>query len=160
MSEAMNEQELAAYVSAKVKSSMNREGDGLSTYRVDMLQRYRGEKYGNEKEGQSKVTTREIMETVEWALPSILDVFASGDKIVVFDPVGPEDEEASEQETKIVNHHLLKKNNGFRHKHQTQHNNRYRGQYTHYKSPRRSYKLLITRRNRIISEKSCNCMER
>lgn len=111
--EPMTEQALAAYIGSKVNSSMNREGDGLSTYRVDMLKRYKGELYGNEVEGQSKVTTREVMETVEWALPAILDVFASGDKIVVFDPVGPEDEELAEQETKIVNHHLLKKNNGF-----------------------------------------------
>jgi hypothetical protein len=53
------------------------------------------------------------LETVEWALPAALRVFAAGDRFVQFEPDGPEDEGEAEQQTDIASHYLLKENNGF-----------------------------------------------
>lgn len=77
------------------------------------LDYYNGEPYGTEIDGQSQVVSREVMETIEWAMPSLMRVFTSGDKIVQFEPVGQEDEEQAEQETDVINHVMMKHNNGF-----------------------------------------------
>jgi hypothetical protein len=37
-------------------------------------------------------------------MPNLMDIFAGSDEVVRFEPVGPEDEEAAQQETDYVNH--------------------------------------------------------
>ena len=52
--------------------------------------------------------------TIESALPQLLKVFVAGDKVVAFDPKGPEDQEAADQETDYINHVVMEKNEGFK----------------------------------------------
>jgi len=110
---AMTDTELLAVLSRLRGQMLNAEGGELSQNRQDNLDRYLGEPYGNELDGDSKYITREVMEAVEWALPSLLRIFTSGDRVVEYEPVGPDDEELAAQETDVVNHILLKENNGF-----------------------------------------------
>ena len=42
-----------------------------------------------------------------------MEIFASGEEVVLFAPVGPEDVAAAEQETDYVNHVFMQQNNGF-----------------------------------------------
>lgn len=79
----------------------------------DALDYYYGRPYGNEEFGRSQVTTLEVMEAIEWSLPGLIRVFVGGDRVCTFDPVGPEDEEAAEQESDLINHVFTKENNGF-----------------------------------------------
>src|SRR5207248_11038791 len=46
-------------------------------------------------------------------MPSLMDIFAGSDEVVRFEPVGPEDEAAAEQETDYVNHVFMQQNPGF-----------------------------------------------
>lgn len=85
----------------------------LSEERAAALDRYLGRPYGNEVEGRSQVVMRDVADTVEWIKPSLMKVFASGDEVCSFDPVGPEDIAQAEQETEYCNHVLMSKNNGF-----------------------------------------------
>jgi hypothetical protein len=85
----------------------------LNEERANALDRYLGRLYGNEQEGRSKVVMRDVADTIEWIKPSLMKVFASGDEVVKFEPVGPEDEEQAQQETDYCNHVLMQKNNGF-----------------------------------------------
>jgi hypothetical protein len=85
----------------------------LMESRSDALDRYLGRPYGDEVEGRSQVVMRDVSDTVEWIKPSLLKVFAAGEEVCKFSPVGPEDEEAAEQETEYCNHVLMKKNEGF-----------------------------------------------
>jgi|DEB0MinimDraft_6_1074348.scaffolds.fasta_scaffold00263_10 hypothetical protein len=109
---SMTDEQVKAFIGRKVASSMNDESGDLSTVRENSLKRYRGDQYGTERDGYSKYTTREVFETVEWVMPSILRVFTSGDKTVVFDGVNEEDEMAADQETDVVNHKVMKANDG------------------------------------------------
>jgi hypothetical protein len=81
---------------------------------ADAWDYYFGKKYGNEVDGRSSVITRDVLEAIEWAMPDLMRVFASGDKFVEFDPTGPEDIEQAEQETDYVNHIIVKKNDGWK----------------------------------------------
>jgi hypothetical protein len=96
----------------KHQEALARSGD-LDDDRRNALDRYHGRPYGDEVEGRSQVVMRDVADTVEWILPSLLKVFAAGDEVVAFDPVGPEDEAQAQQETDFCNHVLMTQNNGF-----------------------------------------------
>jgi hypothetical protein len=84
----------------------------LRSDRETALNHYYGRPYGNEQEGRAQVVTKDLMDTIEWMMPSLLRIFAQKDA-VQFDPVGPEDEQLAKQETAYVSHVLWKKNPGF-----------------------------------------------
>ena len=50
---------------------------------------------------------------IEGLLPQLMDIFAGSDEVVVFEPVGPEDEDAAAQETDYGNHVFMQQNAGF-----------------------------------------------
>lgn len=113
MADALTDDELVALIGQKLDRVINDDDGDVSALRQENFNYYYGKPYGDERDGYSKVVTREAYEAVEWALPSILRVFTSGDKIVTFDPVGKDDEAAAEQETDAVNHFLLNEASGF-----------------------------------------------
>lgn len=85
----------------------------LSDERAEAIKYYLAEPFGNEIEDRSQVVSTDTQDVIESALPQLLKVFVSGDKVVVFDPRGPEDVKAAEQETEYVNHIVMEKNHGF-----------------------------------------------
>lgn len=109
----MNSTDLIALIKAHREDSLGGEGGELASERADAMDHYQGRPYGNEQEGRSAVVSRDLAEAVDWALPAILRLFTHTGQIVVFDPVGPEDEKQAEQESDYVNQILMKDNNGF-----------------------------------------------
>ena len=109
----LTDSQILAKAQMEVTSTIGRWGSEISNERAVALDYYLGEVYGDEVEGRSQVITREVMETVEWILPSLIRIFADADNMVVFDPVGPEDEQQAEQETDVVNYVYWKQNKGF-----------------------------------------------
>ena len=69
--------------------------------------------YGTEEDGRSSVVTSDVLDAVEGMLPDLVEVFTGSDKAVVFEPVGPEDEESAVQITNACNYVFYKQNNGF-----------------------------------------------
>jgi hypothetical protein len=64
-------------------------------------------------EGRSRAVSTDVADTIEGLMPALMDIFTSGDEVVRFDPVGPEDVAAAEQETDYVNHVFMQQNPGF-----------------------------------------------
>lgn len=62
---------------------------------------------------RSAAVSTDVADTVEGLMPSLIEIFTSGDEVVEFTPVGPEDEEAARQETDYINHVFMKRNPGF-----------------------------------------------
>jgi hypothetical protein len=109
----MTKRELAAYVEQEIQGSLGY-GDGkLTQQRTDAMDRYYGKKYGNEQEGRSQIVTRDVADVIEWIMPSLMKIFTGGDKVVQFEPQGPEDVEAAKQATDYTNHVIMKQNPGF-----------------------------------------------
>lgn len=114
----MTDESLANYLHQQARLAQNREDGSLSHERSEILNRYRGEKYGAgspvaaEREGFSEYVTREVLETIEWAAPPINKVFLAGDRFVEFEPISQQDEKLAAQETDIVNHKILRANGG------------------------------------------------
>ncbi len=106
----MSESQVVGFLGRKIWQSMNDESGDISDDRKENFNYYIGAEYGNEREGYSQFVTREGLETIEWVLPSVLRVFLAGDKVVTFEPIGPEDEEQADQETDITNYFVMKAN--------------------------------------------------
>jgi hypothetical protein len=65
------------------------------------------------QDGRSKAVSTDVADTIEGLMPSLMDIFAGSDEVVRFEPVGPEDEAAAQQETDYVNHVFMQQNPGF-----------------------------------------------
>jgi hypothetical protein len=63
--------------------------------------------------GRSRAVSTDVSDTVEGLMPQLMDIFAGSDEVVRFEPVGPEDEKAAQQETDYVNHVFMQQNPGF-----------------------------------------------
>lgn len=74
---------------------------------------YLGEPNGTEVEGKSTLMSLDVADSVEWIMPQIMKSFTQTNEIVIFDPLGPEDERQAELESEYVYNVLMKKNNGF-----------------------------------------------
>ncbi len=107
----LSDEELKVIVDAELELSYV--GGELSDERSTGMDRYLGEPLGTEMEGRSQVHTRDVMETIEWIMPTLITIFTDSDSAVDIEPVGQEDEEAAEQETDYINHIFYKKNDGF-----------------------------------------------
>ena len=74
---------------------------------------YRGEPFGDEGEGRSRVVSRDVADTVRAILPSMMRIFFGGERVMEFSPVGPEDAEMAEQATDYVHYVFTRDNRGF-----------------------------------------------
>jgi hypothetical protein len=91
------------------------EATRLSGERSDAMSYYLGDmsKDMPSAEGRSSAVSTDVADTIEGLLPNLMDIFAGSDEVVRFEPVGPEDEEAAQQETDYVNHVFMQQNPGF-----------------------------------------------
>jgi hypothetical protein len=87
----------------------------LSDERASALNYYMGDmsKDMPAPDGRSKAVSSDVADTIEGLMPPLMDIFAGGDEVVQFAPVGPEDVAAAEQETDYVNHVFMQQNPGF-----------------------------------------------
>jgi hypothetical protein len=81
--------------------------------RQQALEYYLREPYGNEVEGKSQIVTGEVAEVVDGALPQLMRLFASGDKVVQFEPVNEGDGPFAQQASEYANWVFNKDNDGF-----------------------------------------------
>ena len=109
----MTKRELSAHLEQEISSALGYKDGKLTEQRSDALDRYYGKRYGNEQEGRSQIVTRDVADVIEWIMPSLMKIFTSGDKVVQFEPQGPEDVEMAKQSTDYVNHVIMRQNPGF-----------------------------------------------
>jgi hypothetical protein len=108
----LTDKDLITIIEGHERNALGGDTGELATDRADALKRYLGEPYGDELEGRSQVISKDFADAVDWIMPNLLRVFISSE-FLRFDPVGPEDEKAAEQESDYTNHVIMKENNGF-----------------------------------------------
>ena len=109
----MNREELLSIIRAERDNSLGVDSGELTNERAASLDHYHGRPYGDEQEGRSQVVSRDLSETIDWAMPAIMRIFVQSGEIAEFLPVGAEDEDQAEQESDYVNHVIMKDNSGF-----------------------------------------------
>jgi len=87
----------------------------VTTQREDALNYYIGnmQKDMPAMDGRSRAVSTDVADVIEGMMPQLMDIFAGSDEVVRFEPVGPEDEDAAQQETDYVNHVFMQQNPGF-----------------------------------------------
>ena len=108
----MDDSTLLAILKHDIDTSTGKSYEELNNDRAKALKYYLGEYYGNEVKGRSSIVTTEVADTVESMLPQVLKPFVSQDRVMYFEPVGPEDHESAKQETEYLNHVFYKDNDG------------------------------------------------
>jgi hypothetical protein len=112
----MSETELTAILAAERADSLSAmNASKLSEERSKALDYYMGDmsKDMPSQPDRSKAVSTDVADTVEGLMPSLMEIFASGDEVVSFRPVNADDVEAAEQETDYVNHVFWQQNPGF-----------------------------------------------
>lgn len=108
----LDDHDIRAIVGKRLADAVGSSHNELNVQREKALDFYFGRPLGNEIDGRSQVVSKDMMDTIEWLMPSLMRVFTIK-SAVQFDPVGPEDEEQAQQESEYVSHVLWKKNPGF-----------------------------------------------
>ncbi|MDB5611338.1 MAG: hypothetical protein JWP25_8238 [Bradyrhizobium sp.] len=112
----MSVSDLKAILASEKASALAAAGSAqLAEDRADAMDYYLGDmsKDMPAQEGRSRAVSTDVSDTIEGLLPGLMDIFAGSDEVVRFEPVGPDDEAAAQQETDYVNHVFMQQNPGF-----------------------------------------------
>jgi hypothetical protein len=74
---------------------------------------YNGAEYGDEEDGRSQVVARDVAETTDYMLTSVLDAFVASGRVVEFEPSSEDDEDIADDATEAM-HFLYRKKSGYR----------------------------------------------
>lgn len=86
----------------------------LADERTRGLEYYKGEMRDIKSlPNRSKAVSLDVADAIETILPDLVEIFTGGEDVASFQPVGPEDEDAAQQETDAVNHVVFSENPGW-----------------------------------------------
>jgi hypothetical protein len=109
----MDDKDFQSLINDHMVDAVNYYDTEYSMDRAETLDYYLGEPFGNEVENRSQVVATEVSDTIEYIMPQLMKVFQSSDKFAHFVARQPEDIEAAEQATDLVNYVMNNDNNGF-----------------------------------------------
>lgn len=109
----LDDKALLTLLQRKEDSAATRVHGRMARDRAAAEDRYFRRPMGNEETGRSQIVTSDVQDTIQWILPSLLDIFTASDEAVVFEPTQEEDVESSSQATDACNYVFYKANNGF-----------------------------------------------
>jgi hypothetical protein len=93
---------LVKRIQSHVRDGLNSDDGEVTDVRQTIFNAYMGDLLGNERDGQSQIVTREVLQAIEWALPALMRVFLGGVRVVEFKPSGPDDVQQAKHETDVV----------------------------------------------------------
>ena len=100
----MSEADLQAVVGSYISDAIQYIDDDISPVRAESTKYYRGDPFGNEVDGRSQVVSRDVRDSVQAVLPSMMRVFFGSEKVVEFVPRNANDMAMSEQATDYLNY--------------------------------------------------------
>ena len=106
------DEDLLARIQSEVSEAIGYD-DEIQASRDKAMDYYFGLPFGNEIDGRSNFVDSTVQDSIEWIMPSLMRVFASGDELVQFSPHGPEDVAMAEQATDYTNYVVTKDNDGW-----------------------------------------------
>ena len=71
----MDKLEFQALVRNEIENALGYHDSEYGADRIQAMDYYMGEKFGNEQEGRSQVTTTEVADTIEFVMPSLMRTF-------------------------------------------------------------------------------------
>ena len=109
----MNDIEFQSIVRNEVEQALGHYNTEYSQDRIEAMDYYLGEPFGNEQPDRSQVVSTEVSDTIEHIMPSLMRIFTQSDDYVRFVPHGPEDVAVAEQASDYCNWVINNDNRGF-----------------------------------------------
>ena len=106
----MTEEELQTAVRSYITDAIQYIDDDISPIRAESTKYYKGDPFGNEVDGRSQVVSRDVRDSVQAVLPSMMRVFFGSEKVVEFVPRSGEDIAMAEQATDYLNYVIQQDN--------------------------------------------------
>lgn len=99
---------------AFLQAEESRAYDGALMEEVEAaIESYNGSPYGDEEDGRSQVVARDVAETTDYMLTSVLDTFVASGRLVEFEPQNVGDEDLCDDATEAM-HYLYRRKSGYR----------------------------------------------
>ena len=105
--------EFQSIIRNEIEQSLGYYDTEYSQDRIQAMDYYLGEPFGNEQSDRSQVIATEVSDTIEHIMPSIMRIFTQSDDYVRFTPRGPEDVKKTEDASDYINWLVSSQNNGF-----------------------------------------------
>jgi len=109
----MNDVEFQGIVRNEIEQALGHYDTEYSQDRIDAMDYYLGEPFGNEQPDRSQVVSTEVSDTIEHIMPSLMRIFTQSEEYVRFSPHGPEDVGLAEQASDYCNWVINNDNRGF-----------------------------------------------
>ena len=109
----MDDIEFQGIVRNEIEQALGHYDTEYSQDRIDAMDYYLGEPFGNEQPDRSQVVSTEVSDTIEHIMPSLMRIFTQSDEYVRFAPQGPEDVIVAEQASDYCNWVINNDNRGF-----------------------------------------------
>lgn len=99
---------------AFLREEEGRAFDGTLLNEVEAaIKSYNGDNYGDEEDGRSQVVARDVSESTDYMLTSILDVMSASGNVIELEPQNEGEEDLCDDATQAL-HILYRRKNGFR----------------------------------------------
>ena len=99
----MTEGQLSTLIGQLISQNDDSLGATSGGVRRDAIRSYHGLPYGNEIEGHSQVILTDVLDTVEWIMPTLIDMLIGSGMLWKFGAQEPADRAGADQATDIVN---------------------------------------------------------
>jgi hypothetical protein len=113
VSTGMDEAALASILSSEIEDATSFIDSDIGPQRAKAIDRYFGRPYGDEEAGRSQIVSRDVHDTINAILPSLMRVFFGSENVVEFAPESEEDVANAEQATDYINYVVTVDNDGF-----------------------------------------------
>jgi hypothetical protein len=115
LSEKMDDERLKALLSQEISASLTYSDTELAQKNAKALEYFRGEMRDTPSaDGRSSAVSKDVSDVIGWMLPGIIRVFTASDRMAIYEPEKPGDEEFAEQATDYANYVFMKDNPGYR----------------------------------------------
>jgi hypothetical protein len=105
--------EVKGILSNEIQDAIGGEGSTVAQEQQTALDFYYGRPLGNEMKDRSQVVLLDVLEVVEWAMPSLMRMFTGSNRIARFKPKRPEDQRKADLATAYINHVFVNEMDGF-----------------------------------------------
>ncbi|ANN76803.1 hypothetical protein [Bordetella flabilis] len=116
----MSDDELGALIQGELNDAVSFTDMEIGPERAEATKRYRGDAYGDEEDGRSKVVSSDVRDVVLGQLPDLMRIFFGAENVVEYEPSGAVNMQAAmrqtalaEQATAYANYVFERDNDGF-----------------------------------------------
>lgn len=110
---AMDDEELGSLIAAELSDAVRFVDLEIGQERARATKAYRGDPYGDEEDGRSRIVSRDVHDTVQGQLPDILRILLGPERICEYAPMKAADVLWVEQATQYAEYVVQRDNDGF-----------------------------------------------